>query len=74
MRETCKVPENMLEIQRVGREEKTRTEIKIQRIFLDFFHRPVFQKNTTFRKLDLFPSSDEGGKENTYSVGPLRES
>jgi hypothetical protein len=33
----------------------------IHRIFLDFFHRPVFQKNTTFRKLDLFPSSGEGG-------------
>jgi hypothetical protein len=31
---------------------------------LDFFHRPVFYKieNTTFRKLDLFPSSSEGGK------------
>jgi hypothetical protein len=31
-------------------------------------------KNTTFRKLDLFPSSGEGGGEDTYSVGPLRES
>jgi hypothetical protein len=30
-------------------------------------------KNTTFRKLDLFPSSGEGGEEDTYSVGPLRE-
>jgi hypothetical protein len=30
-------------------------------------------KNTTFRKLDLFPSSGEGGGEDTYSVGPLRE-
>jgi hypothetical protein len=31
--------------------------------FLDFFHRPVFYRleNTTFRKLDLFPSSGEGG-------------
>jgi hypothetical protein len=29
-------------------------------------------ENTTFRKLDLFPSSDEGGGEDTYSVGPLR--
>jgi hypothetical protein len=28
-------------------------------------------KNTTFRKLDLFPSSGEGGGEDTYSVGPL---
>jgi hypothetical protein len=31
-------------------------------------------KNTTFRKLDLFPSSGKGGGEDTYSVGPLRES
>jgi hypothetical protein len=31
-------------------------------------------ENTTFRKLDLFPSSGEGGVEDTYSVGPLRES
>jgi hypothetical protein len=31
--------------------------------FLDFVHRPEFynQENTTFRKLDLFPSSGEGG-------------
>jgi hypothetical protein len=30
--------------------------------FLDFVHRPDFhkQENTTFRKLDLFPSSGEG--------------
>jgi hypothetical protein len=30
--------------------------------FLDFVHRPVFCKleNTTFRELDLFPSSGEG--------------
>jgi hypothetical protein len=28
-------------------------------------------ENTTFRKLDLFPSSGEGGGEDTYSVGPL---
>jgi hypothetical protein len=29
--------------------------------FLDFFHRPVFQRieNTTIRKLDLFPASGE---------------
>jgi hypothetical protein len=41
--------------------------------FLDFFHRPIFYRveNTTFRKLDLFPSSGEG-REDTYSVGPLR--
>jgi hypothetical protein len=34
---------------------------------LDFVHRPDFYKpeNTTFRKLDLFPSSGEGGA--TYS-------
>jgi hypothetical protein len=31
--------------------------------FLDFVHCPEFykQENTTFRKLDLFPSSGEGG-------------
>jgi hypothetical protein len=31
--------------------------------FLDFFHRPVFYRleNTTFWKLDLFPSSGEEG-------------
>jgi hypothetical protein len=31
--------------------------------FLDFVHRPEFHKqgNTTFRKLDLFPSSGEAG-------------
>jgi hypothetical protein len=27
-------------------------------------------ENKTFRKLDLFPSSGEGGGEDTYSVGP----
>jgi hypothetical protein len=31
------------------------------------------QKNTTFRKMDLFPSSGEGTGD-TYSVGPLRKS
>jgi hypothetical protein len=30
--------------------------------------------NTTFRKLDLFPSSGERGGEDTYSVWPLRKS
>jgi hypothetical protein len=30
--------------------------------------------NTTFRTLDLFPSSDEGGGKDTYSVGPRRKS
>jgi hypothetical protein len=38
--------------------------------FLDCGHRPVFYKleNTTFRKLDLFPSSREGRviKVNTF--------
>jgi hypothetical protein len=35
---------------------------------LDFVHRPDFykQENTTFRKLDLFPSSGVGG--GTYST------
>jgi hypothetical protein len=35
--------------------------------FLDFFHRPVFQKleNTAFQKLDLFPSSGVGRKTPT---------
>jgi hypothetical protein len=42
--------------------------------FLDYFRRPVFYKieNTTFRKLDLFPSSGEG--EDTYPVRLLRKS
>jgi hypothetical protein len=42
--------------------------------FLDFVHRPEFykQENTTFRKLDLFPSSGEGG--GTYSFRNLRKS
>jgi hypothetical protein len=31
-------------------------------------------EDTTFRKLDLLPSSGEGGGEDTYSVGPLRKS
>jgi hypothetical protein len=31
-------------------------------------------ENTTFWKLDLFPSSGEGGGEDTYSVGTLRKS
>jgi hypothetical protein len=29
-------------------------------------------ENTTFRKLDLFPSSGVRGGEDTYSVGSLR--
>jgi hypothetical protein len=42
--------------------------------FLDFAHRPEFykQENTTFRKLDLFPSSGEGGG-GTYSIRNLRK-
>jgi hypothetical protein len=31
-------------------------------------------ENTTFRRLDLFPYSGEGGGEDTYSAGPLRKS
>jgi hypothetical protein len=31
-------------------------------------------RNTTFQKLDLFPSSGEGRGEDTYSVWPLRKS
>jgi hypothetical protein len=36
--------------------------------FLDFVHRPEFynQENTTLRKLDLFPSSGEGGGHLLY--------
>jgi hypothetical protein len=30
-------------------------------------------RNTTFRKLHLFPSSGERGVEDTYSIGPLRD-
>jgi hypothetical protein len=42
--------------------------------FFYFVHRPVFYKveHTTFWKLDLFPSSGEGGS--TYSVGSFRKS
>jgi hypothetical protein len=42
--------------------------------FSGLFPSSCIPKNTTFRKLDLFPSSGEGGGEDTYSVGPLRES
>jgi hypothetical protein len=41
--------------------------------FFWIFSSSSIPKNTTFRKLDLFPSSDEGEGEDTYSVGPLRE-
>jgi hypothetical protein len=44
--------------------------------FLHSISRPVFYKpeNKTFRKLDLFPSSGDGGVEDSYSVGSLRKS
>jgi hypothetical protein len=40
--------------------------------FLDFFHRPVFfgSRNTTFRKLDVLPSSGEEGKRTLLSWAP----
>jgi hypothetical protein len=34
--------------------------------FSDFVHRPMLKKNTAFRKLGLFPTSD-GGRD-AYSV------
>jgi hypothetical protein len=41
----------------------------------DFFQRPVFWRleHTTFRKLDLFPSSGEGGRGHllSWELGPL---
>jgi hypothetical protein len=46
---------------------------RINRIFLDFFQRPVFQKNTTFRKLDLFPSSGEDEEKTPTQLGPLEK-
>jgi hypothetical protein len=42
--------------------------------FSGLFPSSCIPKNTTFRKLDLFPSSGEGGGEDTYSLGTLRES
>jgi hypothetical protein len=40
--------------------------------YLDFVHGPEFYilENTTFQKLDLFPSSGEG-RETTTLLGPL---
>jgi hypothetical protein len=38
--------------------------------FLDFFHRLYFNKTTTFRKLDLLPSSGKKGRTETLAVGP----
>jgi hypothetical protein len=40
--------------------------------FSGLFPSSGIPKTMTFRKLDLFPSSGEGGGEDTYSVGPLR--
>jgi hypothetical protein len=52
--------------------------IYISRIYVNFsglFPSSGIPKKKTRRfKLDLFPSSDEGGGEDTYSVGPLRGS
>jgi hypothetical protein len=41
--------------------------------FSGLFPSSGIPKNMMFRKLDLFPSSGEGGGEDTYSVGPLWE-
>jgi hypothetical protein len=38
--------------------------------FLDFVHRLYFNKVTTFRKLDLLPSSGKKGRTKTLAVGP----
>jgi hypothetical protein len=48
--------------------------VQNSQIFFFDFSSSCIPKNTTFRKLDLFPSSGEGGGEDTYSGGPLRES
>jgi hypothetical protein len=37
--------------------------------FSGLFTSSGIRKNTTFRKLDMFPSSGEGGGEDTYSAG-----
>jgi hypothetical protein len=41
--------------------------------FSDFVHHPIFWKleKTAFRKLDLFPSSGEGGGETPTLLDPL---
>jgi hypothetical protein len=41
--------------------------------FSGLFPSSCIPKNTTFQKLDLFQSSGEGGGEDTYSAGCLRE-
>jgi hypothetical protein len=38
--------------------------------FSDFVHRLYFNKITTFRKLDLLPSSGKKGRTETLAVGP----
>jgi hypothetical protein len=38
--------------------------------FSGLFPSSCIPKNTTFRILDLFPSSGEGEGEDTYAVGP----
>jgi hypothetical protein len=43
-------------------------------VFFGLFASSGILENTSFRKLDLFPSSGEGGGEDTYSVGPRRKS
>jgi hypothetical protein len=42
----------------------------LKNLFLDFFHRLMFLKNITFRKLDLFPSSGKIMVVRTL-LGPL---
>jgi hypothetical protein len=50
------------------------TNVQDSQNFSGLFPSSCIPKNTAFRKLDLFLSSGEGGGEDTYSVGPLRES
>jgi hypothetical protein len=53
---------------------QTNTVLRITGVFGLFPSSGVLEsRNTTFRKLDLFPSSGEGG-EVTYSIEPLRKS
>jgi hypothetical protein len=39
--------------------------------FSGLFPSSCIPKNTTFRKLDLFPSSGEGGEKTPTQLGPL---
>jgi hypothetical protein len=41
-----------------------------KRVFFYFVHRVYFNKITTFRKLDLLPSSNKKGRTETLAVGP----